>query len=149
METRQNQVSRILQRQFSGEVKTFLEQVEQVGVELSSLYRCWEKLSIEDSDTASTKYPFNRDLLELIANYWEWHYEISSLFSRRLRSFSPTVTVKELKQILAEIDDDVQIVVEKPEGYDWLNIREVEIPDGQSMFTLTFHTSPDFVVTQL
>lgn len=149
METRQEQVERILKKQLAGEVESFIEQIERVGVELSKLYRCWEILSSEDSDTASIKYPFQKDLLELIADYWNWYHEIKSIFTRRVRSFSPTVTVAELRSILAELDSDVQIVVEKADGYDWLNIREVEIPDGQSMFTLTFHTSDDFRVTQL
>ena len=50
METRQEQINRILKRQLSGEVQSFIEQVEKVGIELSKLYRCWEVLSSEDSD---------------------------------------------------------------------------------------------------
>lgn len=149
METRQEQINRILKKQLSAEVESFIEQVENVGIELSKLYRCWEILSPDDSDEASNKYPFQKDLLELIADYWNWYHETKSAFTRRVKSFSPTITVGELKNILNEIDDDIQIVVEKVNGYDWLNIREVEIPDGESMFTLTFHTADDFTVTQL
>jgi len=149
METRQEQVNRILNRQFSGEVQSFLEQVEKVGMELSKLHRCWEILSHEDSDLASEKYPFNGDLAEVIANYWEWNYVLKSNFTRRVRFFSPTITVAELRSLLAQLDSNIQIVVEKADGYDWLNIREVEIPDGESMFTLTLHTADDFRVTQL
>ena len=42
METRQEQINRILKRQLSGEVQSFIEQVEKVGIELSKLYRDWE-----------------------------------------------------------------------------------------------------------
>jgi len=149
METRQEQINRILKRQLSGEVQSFIEQVEKVGIELSKLYRCWEVLSSEDSDLASEKYPFEASLEDVIANYWEWNYALKSNFTRRVKSFSPTITVAELRRLLAQLDSDVQIVVEKSNGYDWLNIREVEIPDGESMFTLTLHTADDFRVTQL
>ena len=149
METRQEQVNRILNRQLSGEVQSLFEQVERVGVELSKLLHCWEKLSNEDSDLASEKYPFEGSLEDVLANYWEWNYALKSNFTRRVKSFSPTITVAELRSLLAQLDSDVQIVVEKSNGYDWLNIREVEIPDGESMFTLTLHTADDFRVTQL
>lgn len=149
METRQEQINRILKRQLSGEVQSFIEQVEKVGIELSKLYRCWEVLSNEDSDLASEKYPFEASLEDVLANYWEWNYALKSNFTRRVKSFSPTITVAELRSLLAQLDSDVQIVVEKSNGYDWLNIREVEIPDGESMFTLTLHTADDFRVTQL
>lgn len=149
METRQEQIKRIIQRNTSEEVELFLEQIEIVGLNLSKLYDAWQNLNSQDSDTVSNKYPFQKDLLELIADYWNWYHETKSTLTRRVKSFSPTITVAELRGILAELDSDIQVVVEKANGYDWLNIREVEIPDGESMFTLTFHTADDFTVTQL
>lgn len=131
-------------KQMRTEVEVFLEQIVKVGSELTKLYNCWEELDMDESDTASEGYPFKQDLLEFIADYWNWYYQARDNFAKQVLTFKPTLTVSDLKKILDSFSDDTQIVVAKEGGDDWLNITELEIPDGESMFTLTLHTKDNF-----
>lgn len=129
------------------EQKEFLEEIQQGYRQMYKILMKWEKLSTKDSDAISDGYPFQHSFDEWIWEYNSWVEKVRNKFNYHL--FSPTITVGQMKEILKEYEDDVQIVVADTDNAWWFNITEVEIPDDDTMFTLTLHTENNFSITQL
>lgn len=135
--------------QISKNRKSFINATEKVYSAIANLLSQWEDLTEADSNKAAEEYPFKSSLDEVLADFGFWIERITRDLNPNFHNFYPTVTVRELRQLLDELPGDKQIVVEKDNGADWLNIRTVEFPDNDGMFTLTLHTTNDFSPIQL
>lgn len=129
--------------------KQFIQAAGALWEPIMNLTHAWEKLSTEDNGKTSEKYPFNGSFDEWIYEYATWFDNLSENFTLKTKGFKPTITVKELKEILNTVDDDIQVVVSDSRNVWWLNIIEVELPDEDNgSYTLTFHTKDDFDTRQ-
>lgn len=129
--------------------KQFIQAAGALWEPIMNLTHAWEKLSTEDNGQTSEKYPFNGSFDEWIYEYATWFDNLSEKFRLKTKDFRPTITVKELKEILNTVDDDIQVVVSDSKNVWWLNIIEVELPDEDNgSYTLTFHTKDDFDTRQ-
>ena len=129
--------------------KEFIKAAGSLWEPIMNLTHAWEKLSHEDNDETGEQYPFNGSFDEWIYEYANWFDKLSEKFRLQTDEFHPTITVKQLKEILNVIDDDTQIVVSNKDRNWWLNIDEVQLPDeDDGNFTLTFHTKDDFDTRQ-
>jgi len=127
----------------------FLKAAEEMHSSMIKLLTKWEDLSSTDSIIVADSYPFKGSFDEVAADVSFWIERLYYNFDPKNHFFYPTVKVGELKEILNKLPDDTQIVVEKKDGFDWLNIQNLELPDNESMFTLTIHTSDSFSPVQL
>lgn len=125
--------------------KEFLDQLFKIGEEFYKLLLIWEKLDSEENGMTSELIPFNESFDEFYHNWYGWARHLVEKMDIKTDDFSPTTTVGDLKKIIEVLDDDVQLVIAKPDedGW-WLNIDEVELPDNEGMFTLTLHTKNNF-----
>lgn len=129
--------------------KEFIDAVGNLWTPLMKLTMAWEQLSVEDNSETSVNYPFTGSFDEWIYEYANWMNHLIEKFLVQTNNFQPTITVKQLKTILNQIDDDIQIVVANQDKSWWLNIDSVELPDEDNgSFTLTFHTRNDFDTRQ-
>lgn len=129
--------------------KEFIKAAGSLWEPIMNLTHAWEKLEHEDNNETGEKYPFNGSFDEWIYEYATWFDHIAEKFSIQTEDFNPTITVKELKEILALVNDDIQIVVRDEAKDWWLNIDEVQLPDEDNgSFTLTFHTKNNFDTRQ-
>lgn len=129
--------------------KEFIKAAGSLWGPIMNLTHAWEKLEHEDNNETGEKYPFNGSFDEWIYEYATWFDHIAEKFSIQTEDFNPTITVKQLKEILALVDDDIQIVVRDEAKDWWLNIDEVQLPDEDNgSFTLTFHTKNNFDTRQ-
>lgn len=127
----------------------FIENLENAYSSFAKILFSWEKLSNGDSQLICDGYPFAGSFDEWLAEYREWMEKVQNLFEKRTMEFSPTISVGDLKKILESFDDDIQIVVYDEKKYWWNNITSVELPDGETMYTITFHTSGEFDTRQI
>jgi hypothetical protein len=129
--------------------KEFIKAAGSLWEPIMNLTHAWEKLTNADNNETAEKYPFKGSFDEWIYEYAGWFDNLAVKFVIQTEDFSPTITVKELKEILALVDDDTQIVVSDKARDWWLNIDEVQLPDEDNgCFTLTFHTKDDFDTRQ-
>ena len=129
--------------------KEFIKAAGNLWTPLMELTMAWEKLSNEDNGETSVNYPFNGSFDEWTYEYANWFDKLSEKFRLQTDEFNPTITVKQLKEILNAIDDDTQIVVKDKNNDWWLNIDEVQLPDeDDGNFTLTFYTKDNFDTRQ-
>jgi hypothetical protein len=130
--------------QLSEQQSEFIKSAITLTRSLYDLLIKWQELETKDEILACEDYPFNESLDEVWARVSNWNEDLIERFQKS-NKFSPTITVKDLKNILENLSDDVQVVVAtENEGGWWLNIEEVEMPDNDGMFTLTFHTKNNF-----
>lgn len=129
--------------------KEFIEAAGNLWNPLMKLTIAWEQLSSEDNGETSVNYPFTGSFDEWIYDYANWMNNLAEKFLLQTTNFKPTITVKQLKELLNTIDEDTQVVVANEEKSWWLNITEVEMPnENDGMFTLTLHTKNDFDTRQ-
>lgn len=129
--------------------KEFIDAAGSLWTPLMKLTMAWEQLSAEDNGETSVNYPFTGSFDEWIYEYANWMNNLIEKFLLQTNNFQPTITVKQLKAILNQIDDDTQIVVSNQDKSWWLNITEVEMPnEDDGMFTLTLHTKDNFDTRQ-
>jgi len=129
--------------------KEFIDAAGSLWTPLMKLTMAWEQLSAEDNGETSVDYPFTGSFDEWIYEYANWMNNLSEKFLLQTTNFQPTITVKQLKEILKNVDDDIQIVVSDKDKDWWLNIDEVQLPDEDNgCFTLTFHTKDNFDTRQ-
>ena len=127
--------------------KQFIDAANNLWKPLIDLRIAWENLSHNDNGETSVNCPFPISFDEWVADYFDWLAELIEKFDPKIKDFSPTVTVKDLKQILSVLDDNTQIVISDKENGWWTNIKEVELP-SDGIFTLVFHPTNDFEATQ-
>lgn len=131
------------------EQKDFLDNLNNSYHYLHRTLMAWEKLSEEDNDSMGDNFPFPMSFDEWLNEFGLWIETVDKIFNNRYHNFHPTITVGELKKILDDFDDDIAIVTASENGFWWRNIDSVELPDDESMFTITFHTKDTFTTTQL
>ena len=125
--------------------KQFIEAAGNLWKPIMDLTNAWEKLSINDNGETAVNYPFNGSFDEWAYEYATWYDNLAKKFQIKTEDFRPTITVKELKNILSFVDDDTQVVVRDEKNDWWLNIESLELPDEDNgNFTLTFNTKDDF-----
>ena len=135
--------------QYTEEQMAFINAIVDIYPKLYTALLAWENLTEEDNGLTSEKNPFGMSFDEWMAEYLCWVGHMRKVFSSRFISYSPTLTVGDLKKIIESINDDTQIVVADQKEDWWLNIAQVEIPDEEDgMFTLTFHTKNTFDTRQ-
>ena len=120
----------------------FIKAAKEVCKPIYELLSVWEELSHEDNGKTSD-CPFDKSFDEFCADYTDWVWKMDEKFSPKIDKFEPTITVKDMKQILAVLEDDVQIVISDQKNDWWINIKEVELP-SEGVFTLVFHPTDDF-----
>jgi hypothetical protein len=123
--------------------KKFIEAASALWKPFISLAMAWENLSHEDNGETSVNCPFPLSFDEWIAEYFDWLSAMTEKFETQTTNFNPTVTVKDLKQILSVLEDDVQIVISDQKNDWWINVKEVELP-SEGIFTLVLHPTDDF-----
>jgi hypothetical protein len=129
--------------------KEFIKAAGSLWEPIMNLTHAWEKLEHKDNEETADNYPFNGSFDEWIYEYAEWFNKLEEKFLTKTEDFKPTITVKELKEILSLVNDDIQIVVSDKANDWWLNIIEVQLPDEDNgSFTLAFHTKDDFDTRQ-
>ena len=125
--------------------ENFIEAITNLWKPIMELNMAWEKLSTEDNGETSVDYPFIGSFDEWVFGYATWVDKLTEKFSLKTTHFNPTLTVKELKNILDVLDEDIQIVVRDEKNDWWLNIESVEMPnEDEGSFTLTFNTKNNF-----
>ena len=127
--------------------KEFIEAAHQLWRPIMNLTMAWENLSSDDNGETSVDYPFNGSFDEWIYQYAAWVDQLEKNFLPKTQEFKPTITVKDMKQILSVLDDDTQIVISDKENHWWINIKEVELP-SEGIFTLILHPKNDFDTRQ-
>lgn len=125
----------------------FIEAAKALWEPFLKLSMTWEELSMEDNNETADECPFDMSFDEWIHKYLEWVTLLIEKFEPKVEQFKPTVTVKDMKQILAVLEDDVQIVISDKKNEWWLNIKEVELP-SEGIFTLVMHPTNDFDTRQ-
>lgn len=125
--------------------KQFIEAAQKLCTPFNELTTAWQELSSEDNGETSIGYPFTGSFDEWVYYYSEWLDRLEKKFSLKTDNFKPTIMVKDLKAILNELDDDVQIVIRDEKCDWWLNIESLELPDEDNgSFTLTFNPKDNF-----
>lgn len=127
--------------------KEFIKAANNLWAPFMELTKTWEALSNEDNGETVDHYPFNGSFDEWTYEYGHWLEKITEKFCLQTDEFNPTITVKQLKDILNVLDDDTQIVVYNEAKSWWLNIDQVELPENDGL-TLTFYTKNNFETTQ-
>lgn len=107
----------------------------------------WERLNTKDNIATSEDNMFNQSFDEWFAEYVEWVSRLQKSFDKRTITFEPTVTVGELKTILADFEDDRQIVIASNHWY--TNIDSIQLPDDYETYTITFHLGSEFDTWQI
>lgn len=127
----------------------FIDAAVETRKHLFNILLAYDDLSGEDNQKTAECYPFNGSFDEWLCEYDNWVDSLKEQFFPENKAFNPTITVKELKAIISDLDDHTQIVVRDEKDEWWLNIKTLELPDEDNgMFTLTFHTNDDFETIQ-
>ena len=125
--------------------KQFIEAAQKLCNPFVELTIAWQELSIEDNGETSVDYPFTGSFDEWIYYYNEWLDKLEKKFLIKTDGFKPTIMVKDLKDILDKLDDDIQIVIRDEKSDWWLNIESLELPNEYNgSFTLTFNPTDNF-----
>ena len=125
--------------------KQFIEAAQKLCNPFVELTIAWQELSSEDNRETSIDYPFTGSFDEWIYYYNEWLDKLEKKFLIKTDGFEPTIMVKDLKDILDKLDDDIQIVIRDEKSDWWLNIGSLELPNEYNgNFTLTFNPTDNF-----
>ena len=125
--------------------KQFIEAAQKLCNPFVELTIAWQELSSEDNTETSIDYPFTGSFDEWIYYYNEWLDKLEKKFLIKTDGFEPTIMVKDLKDILDKLDDDIQIVIRDEKSDWWLNIESLELPNEYNgSFTLTFNPTDNF-----
>ena len=116
-------------------------------VALQELLNHWDRNPQKYNDTFSKDYPFGSSLDEVITQGYSWLAEIIKAMDIQNETYEPTMTVGDLKKVLKQLPDDLQITV----GYDkgWLNIESVSFPNEADLVTLVLNAKNTFSVFQV
>lgn len=127
----------------------FISSAKLAREDLYKLLSAYENLSIEDNDSTSESYPFGQSYDEWIAEYDNWIDTIEQNWFPEKRTFFPTITVGDLKEVLKSVDDDTQIVIWDKKYEWWFNIHKITIPDEDgNVFTVVLHPQDTFDTRQ-
>lgn len=129
------------------ERQAFIKSVESAVAPLVNIMIAYESLDNESNDDTSFHYPLDLSFDEWVYSFLNWRDSLYKRWVAGINEYSPTVTVGDLKKIIAELPDTTQITVQKDDG--WLNITECQLPDNESIFTIVFKTSDNFSTTQI
>lgn len=88
-------------------------------------------------------YPFNGSFDEVVYEIGSWVLELKQILDDHYKKqFEPTMTVGDLRKIIKDIDDDIQVVIGN--NNDWYsNIPTYEYPDGENYSALTLNMGVD------
>jgi hypothetical protein len=112
---------------------------------LFNILLAYDQISAEDNEKTAENYPFVGSFDEWICEYDLWIETLKENFFPESKTYKPTIMVKDLKAILNEMDDDIQIVIRDEKSDWWLNIESLELPnEDDGHFTLTFNPKDNF-----
>lgn len=130
--------------------KNFIDKTMEAKKSLLDILIAYDDLTQEDNEKTAENYPFGGSFDEWLAEYDNWIDTLINQFFPTEKTYFPTITIRELKELLNQLNDDTQIVVSDEKNGWWLNIHKVEFPnEDEGMFTLTFHTKDNFCGTQI
>lgn len=103
----------------------FVEAIYKANVALYNIVTAYEGLSPEENAKTAINYPFTSSFDEWCYEYDIWCETVKSKFFPE-KEYYPTITVKEMRDILNVLPDDDQITIQT-EGW-WMNIKTVLKP---------------------
>ena len=125
--------------------QNFIDMTVEARTSLFKILLAYDQISGEDNEKTAENYPFTGSFDEWICEYDLWIETIKESFFPESKTYKPTIMVKDLKAILNEMDDDIQIVIRDEKSDWWLNIESLELPDEENgSFTLTFNPKDNF-----
>jgi hypothetical protein len=127
--------------------RNFLRVAQQALPYLWEICNDYEDLSHDDNGKTSKDYPFGSSYDEWLYEYGAWLTTLENEWFPQSKTFEPTITVGELKEILEKYNNDRQIVIGTDSWY--RNIGSVEFPDDCQTYTLTLYPGTEFNVFQL
>lgn len=127
--------------------KRLLKAVDDLVHPLLNLLYSYERLDFYSNVQTSENYPFGLSYDGWIAEFFLWKETLYKRWVDGITEYSPTITIGELKNVIADLPDSTQITVKNKDWY--LNITECHIPDNYGLFTLNLGTSDTFDTTQL
>lgn len=100
----------------------------------------WEVVpkDFEKKINGNPNYPFQESLDEVVASVGQWVLELKKVVDDYYKCFDPTMTVGDLRKIIKDMDDSIQIVIGNPDGW-YNNIESYEYPDGENYVALTLN----------
>lgn len=116
---------------------------------LEDLLNEWQSNPARFNDEFSEHYPFDHSLDEVVAETYEWLESIIKAMDIRNKTYKPTITVGELKNILNQMPNDLQVTIYDEKEAAWLNIESVSFPDEQSFATLVLNAQHTFSIFQI
>ena len=125
--------------------QNFIDKAVEARTSLFGILLAYDQITAKDNENTAENYPFVGSFDEWICEYDLWIETLKKNFFPESETYRPTIMVKDLKAILNELDDDIQIVVRDEKSDWWLNIESLQLPDEESgNFTLTFYPKDDF-----
>ena len=125
--------------------QNFIDRTVEARTSLFKILLAYDDITDKDNENTSENYPFVGSFDEWICEYDKWIETLKENFFPESKTYKPTIMVKDLKAILNEMDDDIQIVIRDEKSDWWLNIESLELPDEDNgNFTLTFNPKDDF-----
>lgn len=125
--------------------QNFIDRTVEARTALFKILLAYDDITDKDNENTSENYPFVGSFDEWICEYDNWIETLKGNFFPESKTYKPTITVKDLKAILNEMDDDIQIVIRDEKSDWWLNIESLELPDEDNgNLTLTFNPKDDF-----
>jgi hypothetical protein len=125
--------------------ENFIERAVEARSALYKILLAYDFISDKDNENTAENYPFIGSFDEWICEYDLWIETLNKNFFPESKQYKPTIMVKDLKAILNELDDDIQIVIRDEKADWWLNIDSLELPDEDNgNFTLTFNPKDNF-----
>ena len=123
----------------------FIDMAVEARKSLFNILLAYDHISFKDNENTREHFPFDRSFDEWICEYDKWIDTLKENFFPESKTYKPTIMVKDLKAILNEMDDDIQIVIRDEKSDWWLNIESLELPDEKNgSFTLTFNPKDNF-----
>jgi hypothetical protein len=123
----------------------FIDRAEEARQSLFKILLAYDDITDRDNEDTSENYPFTGSFDEWIFEYDLWVETLKEKFFPESKTYSPTITVKDLKAILSGMDDDIQIVIRDEKADWWLNIESLELPDEDNgNLALTFNPKDNF-----
>jgi len=119
--------------------KKFYQCVEDLTNPLSQLLKTYEELDFDSNLDTSEKYPFGISYDEWFEEFLTWKNNLYEKWICGITRYSPTITVGELKKVIADLPDSTQITVQD-KGW-WLNITQCQKPIDDSLYTFTLNFS--------